>query len=409
MSETPSCCSWTNDGLFTDSLLYVMPDAKAAGPRSSRTIVLAAYLTSAKIAHVGQGSFAGANSTSGLLTELDNFIGMSPGLCRDGVQVHVVHDLPHGPPSLVTHRGIILHRYAPDPSYLGGDRRWVLYRDVLQALARAGTVWHCAWALDLDVAVFVIPTCAFLPRQLHVGSDACSGKLKGWMTRISTRTRLNETWDANYRAFLGDKRPIANSGIVGGRRSVFNAALHALTHRLEMHRQAAPQARNVVGADMLLVNWLVLERMHNASDSSSRSGVASGFPFGPVNWPMWARLPVVASHSLCPSQSASGDWRSHRKQPPCNAQCAYEWLNATLVGGGTSSSYWFGHKLPRSWLNRIRLHQCYPEVSADGRVAHALLYHTGSAKFRCECREVGHGPPKGSSIRSLHLLNPAIE
>ena len=135
------------------------------------TLILAAHLTGARNAHRQSGSFSGAS----LNRVLDDWIGMSPGLCQKGIQVHVVHDsaVSTGAQTSV-HRGIVLHRFPPDPTYLGGDRRWSLYAKVLQTLS-SGPLWHCMWALDLDVAAISIPHCSALPKtRLHIGSDACS-------------------------------------------------------------------------------------------------------------------------------------------------------------------------------------------------------------------------------------------
>ena len=136
------------------------------------TLVLAAHLTGARNVHRQSGSFSGAS----LHHVLDDWIGMSPGLCQKGIQVHVVHDAVGTGPHMSMHRGIVLHRFPPDPTYLGGDRRWSLYAKVLQTLqSSSGHLWHCAWALDLDVAAISIPHCNTMPKmKLHIGSDACS-------------------------------------------------------------------------------------------------------------------------------------------------------------------------------------------------------------------------------------------
>ena len=228
------------------------------------------------------------------------------------------------------------------------------------------------------------------------------------MATRSHMTLLNKTWDADYRAFLIDSRPVVNSGIVGGRRSAFVPALHAIIRGLEEHRRAAPQTTRVVGADMLLVNWVavVAEQRQTGGNSadrgdSPRGGVVRGYPFGPVNWPMWAKLPP-ASGSLCPPHVAPAGHAhgtSKQQRSPCNSQCAYEWFNATLVTSGIAS-YWFGHKLPRSWLNRIRLHACYPAEAATARAERALS-RAGAGKFYCECQTVGNSSTRrGSLLRS---------
>jgi hypothetical protein len=238
--------------------------------------------------------------------------------------------------------------------------------------------------------------CFFAPRS------SSRRKIKSWMAICSRQTLLNETWDDDYRQFLVDSRPVVNSGIVGGRRSTFVPALHAIVQRLEAHRRAAPQAVREVGADMLLVNWAALvAQKRSGSSSSSGSGVVSGYPWGPVNWPMWAKLPSTQrAGSLCPRDivASTGVRSSSKQQPTCDSQCGYEWLNATLLKGGIAS-YWFGHKLPRSWLNRLRMHACYPAESATAQGIQGLA-RAGAGKFRCECQVVSNNTRRGSPLSS---------
>lgn len=402
-------------------------------------VVLAAYLVGSSNLHHGPGSFVStATGVRGLYDTIDNFIGMSPGLCRAGVQVHIVHDVAG---AASAHRGVVLHAFAPDPSFLGGDRRWGLYLQALSTLRR----WSCAWALDMDVAALVVPWCSALRAALHLGSDACSWKIKTWLQRASRHTLLNATWGAHFTRFLHDRQQPYNSGIVGGRREVFLQSLNSVVSRLEAHRASGPPL--VVGADMLLWNWAALGdgsdvdpqgggvgvRSQHGTGRAARAArraraatalpvaataVVTGYPNGPVNWPMWAKLPRPSTDGLCPATHA------------CNSQCGYAWLNSSItllpvasrVAGGhiggadvgaparcccgvvarvppsTSASspptvpYWFGHKLPRSWLNLLRLHACWPLASGTPRAAHALALH-GARKFVCECSAVSSGAP----------------
>ena len=57
------------------------------------TLVFAANLVGSKHRHRGVGSFAGVATDASLRRELLTFLRMSPGLCREGVEVHIVHDL----------------------------------------------------------------------------------------------------------------------------------------------------------------------------------------------------------------------------------------------------------------------------------------------------------------------------
>lgn len=344
----------------------------ATEARPTRTVVFAAYLVGARNEHRGQGSFAGIDSAYGLYREISTFLGMSPGVCaRDDLEVHVVHDVPSV--TAEDHRGVRLHKFAPDSSYLGGDRRWGLYLSVLRSLNTTSGGLSCFWALDLDIAAISVPPCSALaPTALHVGSDGCSRSIKLWMHRASERTQLNRTWGAHYQAVLANQsHPVFNSGIIGGRRGIWTSALKAVVERLEQHRTASPaHVRHVVGADMLLWNWAA------ASWHRQQHGVVTGYPRGPVNFPMWAKLPD-SGKGLCPMHPSPDGQR------PCGSQCAYHWLNSSGLG-----AYWFGHKLPRSWLNMLRLHACFPQAAVTARGTE-MLERVGSGKLRCECLKVG--------------------
>jgi hypothetical protein len=369
-------------------------------PSPAHSVLLAAYLVSTS-KHHGAGSFAGGVSFDDkahpqtLKTMLDTFIGMSPRLCREDVEVHVVHDLPNV--SLPSYRGIQLHAVPPDATYLGGDRRWSLYA----SLMRTGGMLHrasskCVWAVDLDVAVLALPHCTQIaPATLYVGSDSCSPRTKSWLHEASKSTRLNSSWDEEFQEFLVDRRPMFNSGIVGGRRGIFDAATDLVAERLEAHRAFSPATQHNVGADMLLWNWVAVIAVNRSYWSHPRAGglaplgrkiaaVVTGYPNGPVNYPMWARLPADAG--LCPAYEAP----DHR---PCGSECSYRWLrNGTSLG-----QYWTGHKLSRGWLNLLRLHACWPGAAGTVRGQQALERH-GARKFRCECQVVGRPPDVRTSI-----------
>ena len=339
-------------------------------------VVLAAYLVGTRNIHNGPGSFTTTSNANGLYWAIDTFLGMSPGLCRTGVQVHIVHDVGN---AAATHRGVSLHAFEPEANFPGGDRRWGLYSRVLGLLADR---WACAWAVDMDVAAIALPRCGALRSLLHVGSDACSDKIKWWINRASRQTLLNTTWDERFQQFLEDRRrPVYNSGIVGGRRAVFWPALRAVVARLDAHRATQPPL--AVGADMLLWNWAAAVWVADAAGSGLGSGVVSGYPHGPVNLPMWAKLPHGAN-IICPPH-----WPDGRQ---CNSPCGYAWLNTSL------GNYWFGHKLPRSWLNLLRLHACWPEATSRSSIVNRTLFNLGGRKFVCECAQVGHPPDERSAL-----------
>ena len=371
------------------------------------TIVLAAYLVGTPNQHHSPGAFDGKMALAAskwpdgrpgkgsLVMEIALWLGMSPGLCRRGVEAHIVHDAPI---ATREYRGVQLHGFEPDNTTLGNDRRWSLYAQVLRKLRKP---WTCAWVVDLDVAAIEIPRCDGLSAALHVGSDGCSAKIKAWMNKASRHTRFNETWDDSFAAFLADRRPVYNSGILGGHRSVFLPALHAIVQRLDAFRRtpSGNSTRMVVGSDMLLVNWVAVTA--NATRSNARA-VVTGFPNGPVNLPMWAR-PMDAK--LCHGAGESGEasaTESHFVFPTgrtrrdgsiapgyCNSKCGVDWLSSEGLG-----KFWFGHKLPRSWLNLLRYHACWgghPDAPRANGNATGLW---AAEKFMCECKVVGEGEPK---------------
>lgn len=307
---------------------------------------------------------------------------MSPGLCRRGVEAHVVHDIGESAPQ--DYRGVQLHAVSTTEDELGGDRRWALFETVLRKLHAQRRTWACAWAVDLDVAVVELPRCSQMPSALHVGSDACSTRIKSWLAGRSRSTRLNDTFDESFRSFLSDNSTVYNSGAVGGTRDVFKPALHWLVTRLRAFRATAVgnATRHLAGADMLL--WNLAAR----SAVASATGVVTGYPHGPVNLPMWAK-PTL--NGLCASTSRPLHPGALQSRTTCNSNCGYSWLNSSGLG-----RYYLGHKLPRSWLNMLRLHTCYPNASRTA-LGHHTLKRTGFERFKCECGVVGEPRP---SIRS---------
>ena len=62
--------------------------------------------------------------------------------------------------------------------------------------------------------------------------------------------------------------------------------------------------------------------------------IVTGYPQGPVNLPMWGAF--ARAH---PRHIRNGERCSLKL-----THCRHLWLN------GTSGMYWFGHKLPWSWV-----------------------------------------------------------
>lgn len=369
------------------------------------TLVLTAHLVGSRARHRGSGSFAGTATLQSLMHELDIWIAMSPGLCHPSVAVHIVHDVVAGNKSSDgKFRGATLHRFPPSANELGGDRRWELYSIVLRRRLRMQQ-WRCAFAVDLDVAVVQLPRCGALASSaLYIGSDGCSLKIKSWLQKAGRNTRLNETWDGAFRAFTADNHStVYNSGIVGGLRDVFVPQLQAVVERLAAFRATAlgNESRHVAGADMLVWNEVARAALLSTASDASRGlampatlatmrprGVVTGFPHGPVNLPMWAK---ASSRDLCAgappvrptTTTSTGTHDAAAASRPLNTPENYAWLNSSGLG-----RYWFGHKLPRHWLNLLRLHACWPGA-ARSVAAQLTLQRIHAGRFQCECKRVG--------------------
>ena len=117
---------------------------------------------------------------------------------------------------------------------------------------------------------------------------------------------------------------------------------------------------------------------------------------------MWAKPALTG---LCAASAAGGQRLQLPPSPhsealtrggPCNSECGYKWLNASGLG-----HYYFGHKLPRSWLNMLRLHACYPNASRTGVGQQVLKRLIGGGRFDCTCI-VGEAAPSMRSAAPVH-------
>ena len=79
-----------------------------------------------------------------------------------------------------------------------------------------------------------------------------------------------------------------------------------------------------LGADMVVWN-----------EVAHTQRIIAGYPLGPVNLPMWGAFP--RAH---PRRSRSGAFCSLK-----TTRCRHAWINVTR------RLYWFGHKLPMSWVH----------------------------------------------------------
>ena len=279
-----------------------------------------------------------------LYVAVDSLMGLSPGVCRPGLSIHIAHDLGSLKPRkgwnatyqrhhtngsvVVEHRAdgmMNYHSFPRDLDHLPTDRRYQLFAAVLRHIK-----WDCAFTLDLtDVVVVHVPACSALPNKLMIGSDGQSPKVRRWLFSRANRTRLLPTLSAAFNTFgdrsaRSDAPAVLNCGIVGGRRSAFEPALSAFNQALLTHWQTNPSFEH--GAEMVIWNDLALDR--------HRVPALSGYPNGAVNWPMYG--------SFAPQHR---DVRGR----PCVSRCRTEWFNLSM------GVFWFGHKLLPVFMRKLVL------------------------------------------------------
>jgi hypothetical protein len=329
----------------------LMDQIATAPSDSSLTLIVATFLVGSRNTHMS-GSFGKRQrSLESIIKGVDDMVARSPGLCNPGVRLFVIHDVET---NVTSWRGATLVHFPPKVS-VPTDRRWAL---VLRMLTERA--WDCAFAVDLaDVNVLRVPSCRALPPRLYIGSDGCSGGIRKWLRRKAIRTRLNSSHSARYLAFLGDPlTTILNAGVVGGPRSAFEPALRALVGRFRRHWAVHTNLED--GGDMILWNEVGLE-----------SDVVTGYPLGPVNYPMYGMF--CGMHHSCRNASRANGIcslpeRKHR---------VHMWVNQTR------GQYWFGHKMRKSWLARQQFPPCLLDLNIYGQA------RTVAWKRYCACCRAG--------------------
>jgi hypothetical protein len=313
-------------------MTWPLPPEPIAASSAGTAVVLAAYLTHKTNTH-SAGGFGkpAADDSRHLVTQVTRLFKLSPGLCELSVSVHIVHDLSNRTATnLPQLPRVVWHQAQPTHVPMSPiDQRWSNYARILRRSA-----WDCAFAIDLtDVMILRIPACTTLRPQLYIGQDNCNPRLVRWLENLAVETRLNGSLARALRDRMeaGKQRAsrvwVYNCGTVGGIRSVFEAALHRVVHRLHAHWTAtAYNSSSMRFGDMVVWNEVA-------------AGMApiTGYPAGPVNYPLWG--------ALCPDhQDDTGRF--------CAGCCRHAWVNATR------GRYFFGHKLPMSWLQLQRAPQC---------------------------------------------------
>jgi len=354
-----------------------------------RSIILAGYLTGTRNMHTRGSSFRApkGNATElskerALAHQVQALLKRSPGLCAPNVTVHVVHDLNVTSERLASLAGtseaapgglsVTFHGYDGVSDFLGNDRRWALFADVMRS-----SPWDCAYAIDLsDVAIVRLPPCAALPNRVLYAADGnikararkrpalrCPDSRRGSPPAPSSAgvARVRDAPDGLGAAPRARPRrvPAVPSGPrprgrhqlrdrrrpEGGIRAGDGTAQRAGTcppadcprppHPVRpspdsvvarydlFNRLASAEQRMAPGSDMVL--WTV-EALKYPS--------LRGYPDGPASLPPWA-TPHTGPRKVCPDHN-----------------CRHSFLRKTR------GYYWFGHKVPQGWINEyLRFYQ----------------------------------------------------
>jgi len=266
-----------------------------------QTIFLTASLTGAANRH--GGAFKFQHHAKNITARIRSWLDTSPALCfclaDRTCSLQVFHDGVQTPAmeadvAALRSGGVTIHAVAPDPTVLGNDRRYLLF----ERLLRRDDSYGCAFLLDMDVHVLVLPPCRWLTRarKLVVGSDDLKPDsvrgVRAWLRSKATALQYNYTDRMrNFLAPNGDDFRNAHRhlcftcAIVGGPKSVLLPALHDVVQAYKATWAANVTKQMMVGLDMLLWNNAAL-----AHQESRR--LVSGYPLGPVNlpqnWHPWA-------------------------------------------------------------------------------------------------------------------------
>ena len=199
-----------------------------------------------------------------------------PTMCKPGVTVHIVHDLGNR-----THRrlNVTYHGFPSVPWRPPDVQRFVLYAQLLRRIE-----WDCAFAIDLsDVVMLNVPPCHALPRRLVIGSDAEAPWFRTWLNKAARINGLRGNVSIPLRAYLNGSRPALhlNVGVLGGCRAALVPLLDRVVRKFETHWSTSFKRNLSAASDMVLWNDL------GAELSEESTPPLTGYPYGPVNMPMY--------------------------------------------------------------------------------------------------------------------------
>lgn len=411
----------------------------------TRTVVLAAFLTpfNGAMAQQISTSFIHLGTSSvNLVGQAALFVDRSAGAFASGSQVdlHVVHDkadfeMEHAP-NLPCVR---FHRFAAEDEQSGmrfraaaTDRRWHMYEHVLNSL---GSDWDCAWAVDLtDVVMLRLPPCGALPDdRLAIARDGLgSAPERGFLKWLGQQARVAEVWTDFGQWLHTTEQPILNSGLVGGRRAAMRPLVSFMARRTAAMWRRPTLASNW-SMDMLTINQAVYDAKARPELGAAAAGaVIHGFPNGPTNLPMWGNFHwhpsltanVKAKSASRASRSATSNFYGGVLRALTNESfmvwvgndyrllrwwcdevrfaCRRAYLRLTR------GMHWFGHKLPKQWLDPT--YGLQPAVSHPTRCdpPPSGPFELVALGFDCCVRDRGGNPqppPRRSHSRLLHTTD----
>lgn len=208
-------------------------------------------------------------------------------------------------------------------------QRFVLYAQLLRRIE-----WDCAFAIDLsDVVMLNVPPCHALPRRLVIGSDAEAPWFRTWLNKAARINGLRGNVSIPLRAYLNGSRPALhlNVGVLGGCRAALVPLLDRVVRKFETHWSASFKRNISAASDMVLWNDL------GAELSEESTPPLTGYPYGPVNMPMYGG----SNPGSCLARYFRNSTGRHTN--PCRTR----WFNET------QGMFWFAHKPVKSWITEF--------------------------------------------------------
>ena len=272
-------------------------------PYAGKALVITTILTRALTNHTG--SFRSRSGLHYLRTLDDSPLFCDARVTADNTELIALID-DRRIVANASFRRIRVVPVKPGPTSVEGlQTRFLLFESYL----RAREDWTHAYSIDAsDVVVFRRPPSE--PQQLAIGVDTA----KRWLERLMAAQGYVPSPET--RQMLHDHSAIMlNAGIVGGARANVLAFLEDFRRRSSRHSTVN---------DMILVNEYFVR---------PPVPLTLGYPHGPVHLPFWGIVKGCA-----------------------NETCRHAFLRRTR------GVYWFGHKVPASWVRILREEHFCPSM-----------------------------------------------